>query len=172
MYTKDQIWGSISKELAIIKHLAEKIPEGQEHHKPTEKQRTTLELLQYLSIVGAGTLAVAITGDSAAFAQYVDRSKDVTVHNFPEAIDWEKAEMKKLFDQFTDENLAEEISVWGSTMPRNMLILDCIKMMAGYKMQLFLYAKASGNHAIGTPNLWAGMDMPAPAASGSDSSAE
>ena len=163
MYTKDQVWGSISKELAIIKHLAEKIPEGQEHHKPTEKQRTTLELLQYLSIMGAGLLNVGLTGDSAGFAPYVERSHAVTVENFGEAIDWEEGEMKKIFDQFTDENLAEEISVFGRTQTRAMFILDALKMMVGYKMQLFLYAKASGNHAIGTPNLWAGMDAPTPA---------
>jgi hypothetical protein len=28
-----------------------------------------------------------------------------------------------------------------------------------YRMQLFLYAKAAGNHAIQTPNCWAGVDV-------------
>ena len=163
MYTKQDIWNAFAKELAIIKHLSEKIPEGKEHHKPTEKQRTTLELLQYMSIMGAGMLAVALAGDGSAFAQYVARSKDVTVENFATAINWEESEMKSIFEKFTDANLGEEITVWGRTQTRAAYILDILKMITGYKMQLFLYVKASGNESIGTPNLWAGMDAPVPA---------
>ena len=162
MYTREQIWSSFSRELDIIKHLAEKIPAGQEHHKPTEKQRTTLELLQYLSIMGMGILDVTLTADGGAFGKYVESSKSVTVENFGAAIDAEEATMKELYGKLTDELLAEEISVWGQTQSRALFVLNLLKMLTAYKMQLFLYAKASGNHAIGTSNLWAGMDMPTP----------
>ncbi len=51
MYTKEQLIAAMRNEFRIIKHLAEKIPADTEGYKPTEKQRTTLELLQYLSII-------------------------------------------------------------------------------------------------------------------------
>ena len=66
--------------------------------------------------------------------------------------------MKSLFEQFNDENLSEAVTIYGRTQSRALFILDFLKMLTGYKMQLFLYAKASGNESIGTPNVWAGMD--------------
>jgi hypothetical protein len=162
MYTKEQIWSSFKKEFTIIKHLAEKIPEGGEHHKPTEKQRTTLELMHYLASFGGGMFNVIKTGDGAAFMNYANTVKEITVSNFHAAIDTQEIAMKEIFDELTPEVLAEEISVWGQTQTRDMYVLDCLKMITAYKMQLFLYAKAAGNHAIGTSNVWAGMDMPAP----------
>lgn len=162
MYTKEQIWNSFTKEFRILKHLAEKIPSGGEHHKPTEKQRTTLELMQYIAGFGGGIFSVIKSGDGMAFAHYAETVKDVTVENFPAAIDAQEIAMKEMFDEFTPEFLAEEFSAWGQTQSRGMFLLEGLKMLAAYKLQLFLYAKAAGNHAIGTSNVWAGMDMPAP----------
>ena len=51
MYTKENLIASVENEFRIIKHLAEKIPADTEGYKPTEGQRTTLELLQYLSTI-------------------------------------------------------------------------------------------------------------------------
>lgn len=161
MYTKEQIWSSFAKELSIIKHLAEKIPGGQEHHKPTEKQRTTLELLQYLSAMGIGMLDAVTTGDTAVFGKYIDRSKNVTIENFADAIDLEEKEMKTIFEKLDENALSEEISLFGRTQSRALFILDHLKTMTGYKMQLFLYIKASGNEHIGTSNVWGGIDTPA-----------
>ncbi len=163
MYTKQQIWDSFKRELSIIKHLAEKVPVGQEHHKPTEKQRTTLELLQYLGAMGVGMLAAIAAGDAAGFAPYADRSKEVTVENFAEMIDQEEGEMKEIYDAFTDAALAEDITLFGRTQSRAVFILEHLKTMTGYKMQLFLYAKASGSEHIGTSNVWGGVDAPAKA---------
>ena len=164
MYTKEQIWNSFIKEFRIIKHLSEKIPAGGEHHKPTDKQRTTLELLQYLATFGGGMFSVVSTGDGNAFMNYAKNVSEITVENFAQAIDHQEIAMKSIYDAFTDQTLAEEIAVWGQTQSRALFLLDCLKMLTAYKMQLFLYVKASGNHSIGTSNVWAGMDMPAPQA--------
>lgn len=162
MYTQEQIWNSFTKEFRIIKHLAEKIPAGGETHKPTEKQRTTLELMQYLAMFGGGMFGVVMTGDGNAFMEYGNKVGEITTENFAAAIDAQEIAMKAIFDAFTPELLAEEISVWGQTQSRALFLLECLKMLTAYKMQLFLYAKAAGNHSIGTSNVWAGMDMPAP----------
>jgi hypothetical protein len=43
----------------------------------------------------------------------------------------------------------------------NVVLCGC----AAYRTQLFLYLKACGREDLGTMNLWAGMDAPAPAVS-------
>jgi hypothetical protein len=160
MYTKEQIWKSMKKELDIIKHLAEKIPAGAEHHKPTEKQRTTLELLQYLATSGVGTLDAIYENSMDGFGKYADRRAAVTVESFADAVDLEEKEMAGIYAKFDDTNLEEEISIFGMTQSRALFILDLLKTMTGYKMQLFLYIKASGVHNIGTSNVWGGIDTP------------
>ena len=164
MISKEQFWASISDEVRIMKHLAIKIPEGQHHHKPTEKQRTTLELLQFVSYFGSGCMQAFLTGDTSGFAKLHEDSKSVTVANFGEAMDREEARMKELFAKFTPEELKTVITMWGRTQSKDLYLLNLLKMLTGYKMQIFLYAKQSGAHHIGTPNVWAGMDMPAPKA--------
>lgn len=113
MYTKEQIWASFKKELTIIKHLGEKVPEGGEYHKPTEKQRTTLELMHYIASFGGGIFNVIKDGDGMSFMKYADTVKDVTIENFAEKIDAQEIAMKEIFDQLTPELLNEEITAWG-----------------------------------------------------------
>ena len=160
MYTKEEIWESIAKELSIIKHLFEKIPHGAEQHKPTEKQRTLLELLQYLSVMRAISMRAILEDNAKLFDELKEKSQATTLENFIEKMDEEEAEMKKLFVQFTDEELAKVISRFGMTQSKALFLLGLLKNITAYKMQLFLYIKASGNHAIGTSNLWGGYDMP------------
>lgn len=164
MYTKEQIWNSFTKEFRILKHLAEKIPAGGEHHKPTEKQRTTLELLHYIAALGGGMFSIIKTGESDSFTNFYNNVKDITVANFADAIDAQESAMKEMYDTFTPDFLNESFTVWGQTQTRSAFLLESLKMITAYKMQLFLYIKASGNYAIGTSNVWAGMDMPAPQA--------
>jgi hypothetical protein len=164
MYTKDQIWSSFAKEINLIKHIAERLPEGSEHHKPTEQQRTTLELLHYLSGMGAGILGSVVLGDAGAFAEYLKKTEGVTRETFADMMDMQATDMKAIFDEINQEQMNEEVELWGGwRQSRALFILDLLKMMTAYKMQLFLYAKAAGNSTIGTSNLWAGMDMPTPA---------
>ncbi len=160
MYTKEQIWNSFKKEISIIKHLAEKIPADKHDHKPTEKQRTTLELLQYLSTAGVGTMDAILVGDITPFAKYAERRDATTVENFAGAMDVQEKEMAEIYAQFNETNLEEEVSIFGMTHSRAIFLLELLKTMTGYKMQLFLYIKASGVEHIGTSNVWAGIDTP------------
>ena len=158
MYTKEQIWNSFAKEFLIIRHLFEKISFGSMDYKPTEKQRTTLELLQYLSMTGASTLKAIAANDIAAGAVYREASLSVTADNFIDRITANEAEMKGLFEGLSEADLAEKIERFGSTQSRAIFILDLLKTLTAYKMQLFLYIKASGNESVVTSNVWGGVD--------------
>jgi hypothetical protein len=50
--TKSELLASLQKEVRILLHLASKIDRSQLDYRPTPKQRSTLELLQYLSHMG------------------------------------------------------------------------------------------------------------------------
>ncbi len=70
----------------------------------------------------------------------------------------EEKEMKVLFDKFTDEELSKVITRFGTTQSKALFLLALLKNFVAYKMQLFLYVKASGNHSVNTSNLWRGVD--------------
>lgn len=160
MYTKEEIWASISKEIGIIKHLFEKIPEGSENYKPTEKQRTMLELLQYLSVMGVISLRATLEDNAKVFEEMKDLSSLTNMDNFVEMMTKEEEEMKVLYEKFSDEEFKKVITRFGTTQTKALFILGLLKNFTAYKMQLFLYIKASGNHEIGTSNLWGGYDIP------------
>lgn len=164
MFTKEEIWNSFANDFRIIKHIAEKAHIDTHSYKPTEAQRTMTELMQYMSIMGVGILSIILSGKQEDFTPFVERSKSVTPENFAQKMDEQEAEMKDVFMKFDDAELEKELDMWGMNQKKSLRILNLIKIVASYKMQLFLYVKASGRHDIGTSNLWAGMDMPAPKA--------
>ena len=50
--TKSEIIASLQHEVRILLHLASKIDRSQLEYRPTPKQRSTIELLQYLTVMG------------------------------------------------------------------------------------------------------------------------
>lgn len=162
MYTKQDLIDSIKNDHRIIVHLFEKIPAGTFDYKPTEKQRTTLELLQYLSMVTPATVEAVTKGDTSHFMPYVEIGKTVTPENFLEVFDKHLSEAVATLEKMTDDDLSQVINLFmmGDKTKGVYLVETISKWLAAYKMQLFLYIKASGNTNIGTSNLWGGMDMP------------
>ncbi len=149
-------------EMRVIKHLAEKIPADTLGYKPTEGQRTTLELLQYLSFIIAAGTEMILKNDHTVFSAHADAGKQVTAENFAQAMDAQEAKWKDLMGQFTDEELAKTMNMFmaGEKTKAAYLVDGPGKWVTAYKMQLFLYIKASGNSSLGTSNVWGGFDMP------------
>lgn len=162
MYTKQNLIDAVSNEFRILKHLAEKIPADTEGYKPTEGQRTTLELIQYLSYVFVATTKVILTNDMSIYMPLHEKSKETTIANFASILDQEEVEFKKVLENVTDEDLSVVINLYnqGEKTKGVYLVESMLKWLGAYKMQLFLYIKSSGNTSIGTSNLWGGMDMP------------
>lgn len=163
MYSKQHLIASIENEFRIIKHLAEKIPPNTEGYKPTENQRTTLELLQYLSTIFANATHVIYEGDIAAYQTAPLKGNETTVENFVTKMDEQLEIWRGMMEKFDESQLGTVINLYGmGDMTKGWyLVENLLKWAAAYKMQLFLYIKSSGNTSIGTSNLWGGMDMPA-----------
>src|SRR5262245_16992977 len=60
--TKPELIGSLKHEVNILLHLAGKVDPAKADYRPTPKQRSTLELLQYLTIMGPELVKAAQAG--------------------------------------------------------------------------------------------------------------
>lgn len=160
MITKEQYLGILGNEFRIIKHLAEKIKPEQLTHKPTEPQRNMQELMTYLTQIFISGVEGIITGDGSAYKKYLGVGEPATLENFAEMMDKEFAEVEKLINSLSEEDMETEVNMWGRNQSKALHLMGMLSIAAAYKMQLFLYMKQSGTENIGTMNLWAGMDQP------------
>ena len=162
--TKSELLTLLQNEVRILLHLVEKIDRGGIDYRPTPKQRSTLELLQYLSFMGPTLIRIAtrqadMASWGAAKAEADARNFDQTVAVISGQID----EYKKLLAGISDEALrAETQNFDGSKTSAGAFIVRYVLAgCAAYRTQLFVYLKACGREELNTRNLWAGVDAPA-----------
>src|SRR5580658_1977956 len=62
--TKEELIASLQNEVRILVHLAGKVDKSKVDYRPTPKQRSILELLRYMAIMGPTQVAVIQTGTS------------------------------------------------------------------------------------------------------------
>lgn len=164
MITKEDFFSSIRQEGVIVKHLASKIRPEDLNYRPGEKQRSTLELIQYLSYCGKVATSFVISGSWDAAKKMSEDAKLVNLDNFSDAMDAQMNEIEILLKRFDNKTLSEMDSKtpWGAPQKAGLgLINTTLKFLTAYRMQLFLYLKDSGNTGLSTSNCWMGMD-PAP----------
>jgi hypothetical protein len=166
--TKSELIASLQNEVRILLHLAGKIDRAQLDYRPSPKQRSTLELLRYLSMMGPTIIEYAKT-NSQDFAFWTAAEKAANARDFDQtlaAIAAQKDVYASVLGGMSDADFRGEVSSFdGSKTSRGALIVNLVLGgCAAYRTQLFLYLRACGRDDIGTSNLWAGVDAPAPAA--------
>jgi hypothetical protein len=162
--TKAELIGSLQHEVNILLHLAGKVDRARLDYRPTPKQRSILELLQYLSIMGPGLVEVARTGTFDPKG-WTALERSATTRDFDQtlaAITAQKDTYARQISGFGDDELRASIAPFGSPASRGSFLVNLVLCgCAAYRTQLFLYLKACGREELGTINLWAGMDAPA-----------
>ena len=161
MIRKDDLKNALTHECRIAIHLHGKLQAGALEYRPTPKQRSTLELLRYLAACGIGSARAMRDGDWDGYTAAMKRTESMEGGAFPELMAQQEAELEEFIDGLSDEALgAEEATLpWGEKVSLGRGLLETtLKWLTAYRMQLFLYAKSSGNAAIGTANNWAGVD--------------
>ena len=163
--TKPELIASLQNEVRILLHLATKIDRSTLDYRPTAKQRSTLELLQYLSIMGPALIDVAKTGRFDP-ASWTELEKSAAARDFDQTLaairEHSDAYQTRLADM-SEADLRGEVTLFGSKTSRGAFIVNLVLCgCAAYRTQLFLYLKACGREELSTMNLWAGMDPPAP----------
>lgn len=164
--TKAELIASLQNEVRILLHLAGKIDRSTLDYRPTPKQRSTFELLRYLSFMGPTLIQAAKAGvfDPAAWGQVQAAAEARDFDQTLAAIAATSDEYRTLLAGMSDDEFRTEIEMFGRTVTRGAFIVNLVVSgCAAYRTQLFLYLKANGRSELGTMNLWGGMD-PAPAA--------
>lgn len=162
MVTRQQILDSITKECTIIKHLYSKIPADSFDFRPSEKQRSTTELLRYLAVCGSASMHVMLNGsDWKLWKPYTEKSAELQPEEFTAAMDTQLAEITRMLNAIPEADFFEK-EVKHPTGEAMTLGLGIIRMplswLTAYRMQLFLYAKQAGATELGTSNNWMGAD--------------
>jgi hypothetical protein len=163
--TKDELIGALQHEVDILLHLASKVDPDKLDYRPAPKQRSLLELLQYLTIMGPihlGTIKVGVldmdawrekwrTEEAAAKARNLEQVKD--------EIGKHSELFAELIGSLSDADLRAEMEMFGLKASRGLMLVNLVLChYTAYRMQLFLYLKACGREELGTMNLWAGRD--------------
>ncbi len=163
--TKDELIDALRSEVRILLHLASKIEPAMLDYRPSAKQRSMLELLQYLTIMAPIHLPAILaeqfdmdawrnawrTGEALAKARGLEEAKA--------AIAGQAALIGDSLGSCSDADLRGGIEMFGHKASRGSMIVNLVLChYSAYRMQLFLYLKACGLDQLSTMNLWAGMD--------------
>jgi hypothetical protein len=162
---KSELIASLQTEVRILLHLASKIDRAKLDYRPSPKQRSTIELLKYLSVMGPELLKATKVGTfdpvvwTAATKVAEARDFDQTLAT----IATHSETYATMLAGFSDADLRAEVEPFGTKTSRGAFIVNLVLCgHAAYRTQLFLYLKACGHEELGTMNLWAGVDAPSP----------
>ena len=164
--TKAELVAMLRNEARILAHLVGKVNPDQRDYRPTPKQRSTAELVKYLSMRGPAVVAAGIAGTFDEPA-WVAAEAAATASSFAAAaamIATQGDRYVELLAPVSEEDFRKESTVFGESMTLGaFLVFWVLGCAAAYRTQLFLYLKATGREELGTMNLWAGTDPPVPA---------
>jgi hypothetical protein len=161
--TKSELIASLQNEVRILLHLASKIDPPTLDYRPTPKQRSTIELLQYLTVMGPALVQAIKTGafDAAGFADADRAAKALDFDRTLAAIAAQTDGYATLLADMSDADLRTPIEMFGRKAARGSILVNLVLCgCAAYRTQLFLYLKACGREELSTMNLWAGADRP------------
>ncbi len=164
LLSKSELIAALQNEVHILLHLASKIDRTQLDYRPTPKQRSTIELLRYLSLMGPMLVEVAKSGmlDDATAKAAIEVSNARDFDQTLAEIAKHKDAYASLLAGVSDADLRGEIDMFGNKTTRGAFIVNLVLCgCAAYRTQLFLYLKACGRDELGTTNLWIGVDAPA-----------
>jgi hypothetical protein len=158
--TKEELIASLQNEVRILVHLAGKVDPSKIDYRPTPKQRSTIELLRYMSFMGPTCVKCFKAGSFDAWAPAEAAAKALNFEQAVAAIQAQSDEYSRLLQDWTDEDFRGLVDDFGGgkSTRGSMLVNLVIAGHAAYRTQLFCYLKACGRDELNTMNLWGGVD--------------
>ena len=155
MLNAEQFLASCAHETEVIKHLATKVQDLD--YRPTEGQRSMLELMQYMTVMALPPMAYLQDGNwdrAPSFGEGIDQ---ITPETFADAMDLQLSRVKEMCPPGgSDEPTAMP---WGAPCTVGEFLVNAIiKAYSCYRMQFFLYCKAAGATDLGPAQCWVGVD--------------
>ena len=163
--TKSELIESLQKEVRILVHLAGKIERSMTDYRPTPKQRSALELLRYMSIMGPELVKAAKAG-GFDMNSWTEATKAAEARDFDQtvaALGKQGDEYARLLGDMSDADFRAEMTGFdGNKVSKGAFIVNLVVAgHAAYRTQLFCYLKSCGREELSTYNLWQGVDAPA-----------
>jgi hypothetical protein len=159
---KQHLLFNLEREIILLKQFGRIIEEKDLAFRPSEKVRSTLELMQYLSSIGSLMMRWLIKDDLTKedFIKIREHRLTLTLENFEERLDQQLDEIKMYMGMITEEDLLKEVELPNKEkMPLGTAIINSpIKWMAAYRMQIFIYLKISGKQDLSTREAWSVMN--------------
>jgi hypothetical protein len=165
MYSKEQLVDALVLELRVMRHLAARVPPDALDWRPSPSQRSTIELLRYVSTAGLDLTRAMLSGVWDRAAVTGKAPAHLRADEFDAAMERQESDLRAVLAPLTEKDLAERRSTLPTGQTTNLgaaLVNVVVRVLGGYRMQLFLHAKASGNAALSTANCWYGIDAPPP----------
>jgi len=163
--TKEELIERLQHEVRILLHLVSKVDPSKLDYRPTPKQRSLLELLQYLTAfvpihlrtIQAGVLDMDAWREAWRVEEAAARQKNLA--EIKESIGAQPDLFTKLVGSLSEGELRAEMEMFGNKASRGAwLVWMVLCHYVAYRMQLFLYLKACDREELGTLDLWAGVD--------------
>lgn len=156
---KQALLQNLQREIFLLKQLAPFIEERDLDFRPSEKMRSTLELMQYLSGIGATMLRWFIKNDLTPeeWVKIREHRKTLTRENFKERLDQQMEDILMYMNMVSEEDLNKmevELPSKEKMMLGIAIINAPIKWLAAYRMQLFTYLKMNGRAELSTKEAW------------------
>lgn len=162
MLSKSEFLAALKRETKILTHLASKLEAKHLDFRFTPAQRSTLELLQYLTVNQEAGTTYFLTGSWDHWEGMEQRAKTVDLAGFAKTLKKQEAAVAKLLKPISDKAFitkqVKPLSGKGSVVLSQALVEGPLTWTIGYRMQLFLQAKAAGLSELNSANLWAGKD--------------
>lgn len=161
--TKAELIGSLQNEIRILVHLTTKVDPTQLDYRPTPKQRSTIELLRYLTMMGPELVASGKKGffDVASWNAADERANALDFAGVVASLESQAGFYAEALGEMSEEDFATEIEIFGGKMSRGSFMVNMVLCAhAAYRTQFFCYLKSCGREDLSTMNLWAGMDAP------------
>ena len=162
--TRPELLAALQNEVRILRHLTTKIDRSKLDYRPTEHQRSTLELLRYLTVMGPQLVLAAKAGafDGEAWSAAEEASRAMSFDEVLASLAAQPETYASMLADVTDQQMREEVEIFGEKTSRgaflvNMVLCGC----AAYRTQVFLYLKSCGRSELSTWDLWVGIDAPA-----------
>ena len=170
--TKEELVAIHQNEIRVLLHLASKVEPAMLHYRPSPKQRSMLELLHYLVVMGPIRYRSIKAGEfdpdswRTAWKAEEAAAKAMGLEEVKDALGKQPALLAELLDSCSDADLRAEIEMFGRKASRGAMLANLVlSHHAAYRMQLFLYLKACGLEDLTSANLWGGRDAAAQASS-------
>src|SRR5437773_2434557 len=114
--SKDEVIASLKNEVRILLHLAGKIDRNQLDYRPTPKQRSTIELLRYLVVMGPMLIPAIKSGvfDGAAWGAAQAEANAMNFDQVLVAIEKQSDKYAEVLGGFSDSDFRGEVDLFGS----------------------------------------------------------